>query len=158
MNYKITALMVARVLRDKTYEKAHDPPDMGVRVKRPVHVFLMEGPPGTDKILIDTGCPSAADGAETWAPPEFKQSVPEGGGHAGVIAALKSVGLRPQDIKRVILTHGHIENAWNTDLFPDAQIIINGMKWSACLRRYRGKGCSITGGMINPVTPPWIFR
>ncbi len=124
MNYKITALMVARVKRDKTYEKSHDPPDMGVRVKRPVHVFLVEGPKGTDKILIDTGCPSAADGAEAWAPPEFNQPLPEGGGPEGVIAALASVGLRPQDIKRVILTHGHIENAWNTELFPDAQIII----------------------------------
>jgi glyoxylase-like metal-dependent hydrolase (beta-lactamase superfamily II) len=124
MNYTITSLMVGRVLRDKTWEKAHTPPDMGVRVKRPNHVFLVEPEGGGDKILVDAGCPSAADGAEAWAPPEFNQPLPDGGGSEGVRAALESVGVRPQDIKRVILTHGWIEHAWNIDMFPDAQAII----------------------------------
>jgi glyoxylase-like metal-dependent hydrolase (beta-lactamase superfamily II) len=97
---------------------------MGVRIKRPVHVFLVEPVGGGDKILIDAGCPSAEDGVEAWAPPEFNQPLPDGGGPQGIIDALADVGLKPQDISRVLITHGHIENAWNTTLFPDAQVII----------------------------------
>ena len=122
--YEITALLVGKVTRDRHYEKTHDNPDIGKLVTRPVHVFLIQGPDPDDTILINAGCPSAADGSQAWAPPEFDQPLPEGGGPQAVVDALHSVGKEPGDIRQLIMTHLHVEDAWNTSLFPDAQLVV----------------------------------
>jgi N-acyl homoserine lactone hydrolase len=121
--YTVTALLVGKVTRDRHYEKCHCNPDMGKLVIRPVYVYLVEGP-GDDIILINTGCPSALDGKGAWAPEEYDQPLPEGGGPQAVERALATVGLGIGDITRVIMTHLHTEAAWNTDLFPNAQLIV----------------------------------
>lgn len=123
-HYTITALLVGKVTRDRHYEKCHCNPDMGKLVVRPVNVYLIRGSDPDDVTVINTGCPSAQDGKEVWAPAEFNQPVPEGGGPEAVTQALAAAGVRPDQVTRLIMTHLHLENAWNTDLFPDAQLVI----------------------------------
>jgi N-acyl homoserine lactone hydrolase len=122
--YTITALLVGKVTRDRHYEKTHDNPDIGKLVTRPVYVFLVQGPDPDDLTVINAGCPSVADGKQAWAPIEFDQPLPEGGGPQSIVDALASVGRTPDDVKRLIMTHLHIEDAWNTALFPNAQLVV----------------------------------
>lgn len=122
--YTVTSLLVGKVIRDRHYEKCHCNPDMGRLVTRPVNVYVVRPEGGGDVTLINAGCPSAADGPEVWAPKEFNQPLPEGGGPESIEKALASVGVTPGDVKRIILTHLHIEDCWNIDLFPDAQVVV----------------------------------
>jgi glyoxylase-like metal-dependent hydrolase (beta-lactamase superfamily II) len=50
-------------------------------------------------------------------------------GHFGrrnqLVATLESHGLVPTDIQRVILTHAHWDHSQNTDMFPNAEIVIH---------------------------------
>ena len=40
-------------------------------------------------------------------------------------SALEEIGLALEDIGRVILTHAHWDHSQNTDLFPNAEIVIH---------------------------------
>ena len=50
-------------------------------------------------------------------------------GHFGrrtmLVETLQSHGISPEDIGRVILTHAHWDHSQNTDLFPNAEIVIS---------------------------------
>jgi glyoxylase-like metal-dependent hydrolase (beta-lactamase superfamily II) len=48
----------------------------------------------------------------------------EGGGPEAVVAALAACGATPDDIDTVLLSHLHFDHAWNIDLFPQAQIVV----------------------------------
>ena len=79
--------------------------DMETPCAGPALVFYLEG--GRQKILVDTGV----------------------GGPEGVIKALNSIGLKPQDIDTVILTHLHFDHADNVGLFPQARFILQKREW-----------------------------
>ena len=50
-------------------------------------------------------------------------------GHFGrrrmLVSTLESHGLAPTDIERVILTHAHWDHCQNTDLFPNAELVVH---------------------------------
>lgn len=117
--YKIRPLVTAKIGAVKgvaTYMV-----DMLTPVVVPVLAFYIEG--GPKKILVDTG---VLDGG------------PEGnfhgfplidGGPQGMVKALAEVGLKPEDIDIVIITHLHFDHAANIGLFPNAQFILQKKEW-----------------------------
>jgi len=50
-------------------------------------------------------------------------------GHAGrrrhLLEALAVQGLGPEDIEKVVISHGHWDHPQNADLFPNAQVLIH---------------------------------
>lgn len=87
----------------------------------PVLAFYLEG--GDKKILVDVGVVEPGESGEFHGFPLFS------GGADGVTQALETVGLKPEDIDIVILTHMHFDHAANVDLFPKAQFILQKEEW-----------------------------
>ncbi len=118
--YSIRPLVVAKIGAVKGV--ATHMVDMMTPVVVPVLTFYLEG--GSKKILVDTG---VVDGS------------PEGNFHGfplidsgsqGMINALAEIGLKPEDIDIVILTHLHFDHAANISLFPHAQFILQKKEWA----------------------------
>ncbi|MDB5510913.1 MAG: N-acyl homoserine lactonase family protein [Enterovirga sp.] len=85
-------------------------------LKEPVHAWLVTD--GTTRILVDSGGPG---------PDEMKRRLnveATGGGAEGLVRALAAVDTRPEDIQFLVLTHLHFDHAWNLELFPAAQIVV----------------------------------
>lgn len=87
----------------------------------PVFAFYLEG--GPKKILVDTGVLEAGpDGT-------FHGFPLEDAGPQGMVKALAGIGLKPEDIDIVIITHMHFDHAANIGLFPKAQFILQKKEW-----------------------------
>ncbi|NNM74136.1 N-acyl homoserine lactonase family protein [Enterovirga sp. DB1703] len=85
-------------------------------IKEPVHAWLVTD--GATKILVDSGGPG---------PAEMKRRLSVdavGGGTETLVERLAAVGTRPDEIGTVILTHLHFDHAWNLELFPGAQLVV----------------------------------
>ncbi len=87
----------------------------GVRLETPLLIWYIEG--AAKRILVDTG---ARD-------PEWNRKyhmVTTQTEDQRPINALSKIGLKPEDIEIVILTHLHWDHASNNDLFPNAEFIV----------------------------------
>jgi glyoxylase-like metal-dependent hydrolase (beta-lactamase superfamily II) len=86
----------------------------------PILAYYLEAADKSRKILVDTGG-SAPDG-KRWMPyerpPEQKLD-----------AALAAIGVKPEDIDSVILTHLHWDHASNNDLFPRAKFFTQKLEY-----------------------------
>lgn len=85
-------------------------------LRDPIHVWLVTD--GKTRILVDSGMPDIEEVTRTL---KIKG---KRGGHEGLRVALKGVGLKPEDIDYIILTHLHFDHASNLDLFPEACIVV----------------------------------
>ncbi len=87
------------------------------RVQVPILAFLIEG--GPDPILVDAGMRSAdrAMRVHRLGPHRIPtgMSLPE---------ALARHGLRPEEIKTVVLTHLHYDHCGGCELLPNARIVV----------------------------------
>ena len=113
MSVTIRPLCVGRVSVDKsllTYLR-----NMGTVVTIPHVVWLIEGAP--EKILVDTGPPSPEEASRYGF--TLERSPDE-----DPIRALAAVGVTPEDIGVVILSHLHWDHASNNHLFPRARILV----------------------------------
>jgi len=81
-------------------------------------VWLLKGPGGKN-VLVDTGF-HHPELLKKWRVKDFI-TVPE---------ALAKVGLRPEDISDVIITHMHWDHAGGVDLFPHARVWIQKDEWT----------------------------
>jgi glyoxylase-like metal-dependent hydrolase (beta-lactamase superfamily II) len=91
-------------------------PEDGGLLLDPVHVWLITD--GQTNILVDGGMPDAAEVTKRL------KIDGSGGGHASLRQALAKVGVAPQQINFVVLTHLHFDHGANMDLFPEACVII----------------------------------
>lgn len=85
-------------------------------IREPIHCWYVTD--GTTGVLVDTGMPG---------PDEMRRRLNvegHGGGPQAVVAALGRVGATVDDVDMVVLTHLHFDHAWNLELFPDAQVIV----------------------------------
>jgi N-acyl homoserine lactone hydrolase len=91
-------------------------PEDGGLLLDPIHVWLVTD--GKTRILVDGGMPDIA---------EVTRRVRvngNGGGHEGLRRALGTVGVKPEDIQTVVVTHLHYDHGSNLDQFPDACVIL----------------------------------
>ncbi len=120
--YKITPLHVGDITRPKSNMiygyKGTEVQDF------PLIVYYLEG---VHKILVDTGGsdPESAQGKKA-AP--YKRT-PE----QKLDAALARIGVEPEDIEFVILTHLHWDHAENNHLFPNAAFMCQKVEYESVL-------------------------
>ena len=94
--------------------------DEGENPAIPIHAFLIDSPAGY--ILFDTGChPQAMEGA--W-PKELCGNPYIPGEHGSVPARLAELGIRPEEISAVVLSHLHLDHAGGAHFFPQAKIYV----------------------------------
>jgi N-acyl homoserine lactone hydrolase len=91
-------------------------PEDGGLLLDPVHVWLVTD--GRTRVLVDGGMP---DIAEVTRRLKVDGS---GGGHSSLRKILGAVGVEPEQINYVVVTHLHYDHGSNLDLFPDACIVI----------------------------------
>jgi len=82
----------------------------------PTHAWALTN--GTQWILVDSGMPSVEELHAKW------KIEARGGGADHLRRGLEAVGTTPEQLTMVILTHLHFDHAWNLELFPQAQIVV----------------------------------
>lgn len=96
--------------------------DMTKFITAPVYVWYIEG--GDVKVAVDAGIEEPKNG--------FVHGFPvSGGGEAGLRRALDGVGVRPEDIDILILTHLHFDHVACATLFHNARIYIQNREWES---------------------------
>lgn len=89
--------------------------DAGTKIRVPRVIWVLEGP---TTIVVDTS--TGRDGRSS----EFVGEDVERSPAQEPENALHDAGIDPQDVELVILTHLHWDHAGNTDLFPEARILV----------------------------------
>lgn len=97
----------------------------------PIHAFLLAAP--EKKILFDTGC--VPDCMNLW-PPALRGNpyVEEPGG--GLLDRLAQIGVRPEEIGTVVLSHLHLDHAGGVHLFPNAEVLVQKDELETVMDRY----------------------
>ncbi len=96
--------------------------DMSRLINGPVFVWYVEG--NDRKILIDAGVEEPKNG--------FVHGFPVlGGGEKGIREALGKVGVKPEDIDTLILTHLHFDHVATATLFHNAGIYVQKKEWKS---------------------------
>ncbi|HHV75635.1 MAG TPA: N-acyl homoserine lactonase family protein [Thermoanaerobacterium sp.] len=91
-------------------------------IKIPVYCVLIDHPGG--KILFDTGCPPEA--MNGYWPKGLCEAFPYTFTEEQRMEnQLKRIGLTPQDIDTVVLSHMHLDHAGNLRLFQNAQVYVH---------------------------------
>jgi N-acyl homoserine lactone hydrolase len=97
--------------------------DMRTYVTTGVFMWYLHG--GDRKIVIDSGMEAPGSNGLVHGFPA------RGGGEKGTINALSSVGLKPEDVDILILTHLHFDHTATTHLFHNARIYVQKLEWES---------------------------
>lgn len=104
-------------------------------VEFPVPAYLIETEKGY--VLYDTGCHPDCMGENGRWPLEFQDQVPYRGDETTTILyQVKQLGIRPADIRTVILSHMHNDHAGCVEFFPHAEFIVHRDEFQACISAY----------------------
>jgi glyoxylase-like metal-dependent hydrolase (beta-lactamase superfamily II) len=87
----------------------------------PIVVFLLEG--GGHKVLVDTGMSSTEIANRLHIEGSWQ---PEG---YAIQDQVGKVGIQPEEIDTIILTHLHWDHCYNIDKFPNADIYVQKAEW-----------------------------
>jgi N-acyl homoserine lactone hydrolase len=101
----------------------------------PVSAYLIEHERG--RILYDTGCHPDAMGPKGRWPAQFQDEVPFfGGAECCLPQRLRAMGLGPDDIDDVVLSHMHNDHAGCVEFFGKSRLIVHEDEFAACLKAY----------------------
>lgn len=85
----------------------------------PVMAFLIDT--GSEYILYDTGChPDANNGH--WPPHHAKIFRFKATAEQQLLNRLAQIGVKPEDIRKVVLSHMHLDHMGGVGLFPEAEV------------------------------------
>jgi len=118
----------------------------------PIYVWVIEHPEGI--IVVDTGIPEDAN-KRIWFPPfmpliqraaKFKMT-PE----QEVGSQLRQLGLSPDDVRWVVLTHLHQDHDGGLHHFPNAEFVVSSKEWEMATG-IKGR----MNGYLNQRWPDWF--
>lgn len=98
----------------------------------PIHGFLFET--GEGYVLYDTGCDM--DGMEKNWPAHMRQNPYLSGDTGGVEGQLQKIGLVPDDVRAVIVSHLHLDHAGMLHKFTNARIYVDSQEFRKVLHTY----------------------
>ena len=118
----------------------------------PIYVWVIEHPEGL--IVIDTGIPADAN-KRIWFPPFMPllqraakfQVTPE----EEVGPQLRQLGLSPNDVRWVVLTHLHQDHDGGLHHFPNAEFVVSSKEWEMAVG-FKGR----MNGYLNQRWPDWF--
>ena len=118
----------------------------------PIYVWVIEHPEGL--IVIDTGIPTDAN-KRIWFPPFMPllqraakfQMTPE----EEVGPQLRQLGLSPNDVRWVVLTHLHQDHDGGLHHFPNAEFVVSSQEWEMAVG-LKGR----MNGYLNQRWPDWF--
>jgi glyoxylase-like metal-dependent hydrolase (beta-lactamase superfamily II) len=94
----------------------------------PIYAWVIDHPEGI--IVVDTGDTSRTTSDPNYFPkwhPYYRTSVRmDIKPHEEIGPQLKEMGIRPKDVKKLILTHFHTDHAGGLHHFPDSEIYVSG--------------------------------
>lgn len=114
----------------------------------PIQAYLIEHEEGY--ILFDTGCDP--DWEKNWPPIIAEQSPYYVTEEQQILNRLKQLGISPDDIKYVVLSHLHVDHAGNLYQFKNAEVYVNETEFVTTLKRY------VTGEDMDVHVPVDIER
>lgn len=99
----------------------------------PIWCYIIEHPEGL--LVIDTGIPANAN-QPVWFPPYMRliqRAAPFqiAGESEEIGPQMRAIGLAPEDVRWVILTHLHQDHEGGLHHFPNAQVIVSQREWAA---------------------------
>src|SRR5436305_288954 len=104
-------------------------------IEFPVSAYYIDHPGG--KILFDAGCNPSAMGKDGRWPDWFQESFPwHGGEECHLPNRLAELGIGPDDLRYVVLSHMHSDHCGCLEYFRKARIVVHGDELSAALRAY----------------------
>ena len=117
----------------------------------PIHTFLIDHPEGW--VLFDAACDP--DGMTKNWPKEFTECpyvVPEGG---YLPQRLAELGVKPEEIRKVVVSHLHIDHAGCLKNFTNATIYVNNEEFKRTMRQYvMGEGL---GAHMKSDVESWLL-
>lgn len=115
--------------------KIDDPECRNSLMEFPVPGFLIETEVGY--ILYDTGCHPDCMGKDGRWPEAFQKQVYYCGDKSNwIVTKLKQLGIEPEEIKTIVLSHMHNDHAGCIEYFPNARFIVHRDEFDACIRCY----------------------
>jgi glyoxylase-like metal-dependent hydrolase (beta-lactamase superfamily II) len=118
----------------------------------PIYVWVIEHPEGL--IVIDTGIPAEAN-KRIWFPPFMplvqRAAIFDMTAELEVGPQLRRIGLSPDDVRWVVLTHLHQDHDGGLHHFPKAEFVVSRGEWEAAIG-LRGR----MNGYLNHRWPTWF--
>jgi glyoxylase-like metal-dependent hydrolase (beta-lactamase superfamily II) len=118
----------------------------GVKTKSFCYIWFIAG--AKQKILVDTGC-----GDPEWAAKYHHPMDTEN--YRNPIDALAGIGVGPDEIDVIIMTHLHWDHCHNTDMFPKVPILVQKRELQYAIAPLPSHGLTYESQIIN-MRPPWV--
>ncbi|MGI6072322.1 MAG: N-acyl homoserine lactonase family protein [Lachnospiraceae bacterium] len=118
-------------------------------IRIPMQAFLIDHPEG-GYILFDTGC--APDHEEAWPAFIKEQSPYTATEEQHLLPRLAALGVKPEDVKTVIMSHLHVDHAGCLSFFKNAEVYVHDDEFTNTICNY------IKGEDINVHVPCDIER
>ncbi len=121
-----------------TLATVDEPNKPAIWEKFPVTAFLFDHPEG--KILFDAGCHLNAMGPEGhWSEHQQKHFPYSGTEEDNLLNKLKEIGVSPEEITHVVISHMHNDHAGCIASFPNAQFYVHEDEFAAAMEAYSTK-------------------
>jgi len=105
-------------------------------VSVPVSAYCIDHPDG--RVLFDTGChPQAMGPNGRWAPDFQRDYAHSGGEECTLPNRLEQIGLGPDDLRYVVLSHMHSDHGGCVEFFRKSQLIIHAGELAAVIDAHK---------------------